>query len=228
MSWPAESATQKVRYRQRFYRLVSKEVIAGLPVLACSTLDPTCATPLDEKKSDENGDVIMDLPLGFRGYLQMPNGGPSFPSMLPHIMAVVPPPAADFNLDATLDYANSWSLVSADELNALLATVGASLDPESGHINAQTFDCSRKPLAGATVRATPTGAKTLEYYFQGEAPNTSATRTDSSGLLGFINVPPGVTTLDTEHPDRALSVGSFAVLLKKGTVTLVELHPTPR
>jgi hypothetical protein len=227
VAWPAERFDVKVRFRQRFIRLLGEVPVVGMPVLACGSLDPECAQVVTQGLTDGNGEIVLDVPLGFRGYLHMKTGGPGFLSMLPHLLAVLPPPAADSDLTSPIPSSRSWILTSERELNLLLGNVGAAVDPSLGHINAATLDCSGQPLAGVHVVTPNEGPKTIEYYFAGlSTPSVSATETDSTGVVGFINVLPGVVKLDTRVVAASRHHGTYSLLVKKGSVTLVDLAPT--
>lgn len=228
VSWPIERSDARVRFRQRFTSLLGAKPVEGAEVLACSTLDPTCATPVATTTTDARGDAILDLPVGFRGYLHFPKAPPSLPDLLPHLYAVLPPPAVDMPITPDVPMSDVWQLVTANELNLLLAQIGSSVDPEFGHIVAQTIDCRGVPLAGVTARANVSGPKTVEYYFTaGDLPSDKATETSASGVFGFINVPPGPLQIDTQLVGQGRRHGNLGVLVKKGWVTLVPFYPTP-
>lgn len=228
VQWPAQSTTEKVRYRQRFTRLIGSTPIAGVRVKACASLDPECANPFVQGDTDAKGDIVLDVPKYFRGYLHMPVGPATFTDMAPTIYAVYPPPEKDSDLVAEPAQGTVPILVSLAELNYLLSQVGSATDPNLGHLFGLTTDCQRQPTGGVSLRSSVRDPKTVQYYYEGNGtPSITAQESDSTGNAGFLNLPVGVISMETQVPGLARKAGSYSVLVKKGSVTVIDFVPTP-
>jgi len=70
-----------------------------------------------------------------------------------------------------------------------------------------------------------------EYYYRGSVPDFNATETDSSNLDGmkggFVKVPPGMVTLTATPRATSKPSSRATVYVRAGTITYVNLHPTP-
>lgn len=228
VTWSAQDLSRKVRIRRRFIKLIGEAPIVDLHVLACSSVDPECTSPYAEGRTDAKGDVILDVPFAFRGYLHMPEAPSTFSDMMPHLYAIYPPPEKDTDLSVEPRTGTSPILVSLGELNILLAQVGASVDPALGHLSAQVYDCLGNPLAGANVRSNTRDPKTIQYYYSGNnTPSLTAEATNETGVTGMLNLPPGVIGFDVTVPAIGKKFGTYSVLFKKGAVTIVDMAPTP-
>lgn len=227
--WPPQSGTEKVKFRERFRRLVSATPIVGLKVKACASLDPECNSPVAQSETNAKGDVVLDLPKHFRGYLHMPTGPDSFRDMAPTIYAVYPPPDRDSDLVTEPELAKVPIAVSIAELDFLLAQVKTSTDPNLGHIFGLVTDCRFAPVGGVSVKAVQNDAKTVQYYYEGnDTPTVTRKETDPSGNAGFLNLPSGIISIETTIPAQGNKrTGSYSVLVKKGSVTILNMVPTP-
>ena len=225
VQWPPQSGTEKVKFRERFRRLVSATPIVGLKVKACASLDPECNSPVAQAETNTKGDVVLDLPKHFRGYLHMPTGPDSFQDMAPTIYAVYPPPDRDTDLVTEPEPI----AVSIAELNFLLYQLKTSTDPNRGHILGLVRDCRFAPAGGVSVKSAQTDPKTLQYYYEGnDTPNITRKETDATGNAGFLNIPTGVVSIETTLPAEGNKrTGSYSVLVKKGSVTILNMVPTP-
>lgn len=226
VTWPNQSPTEKIRFLQRFHRLIGGTPIVGVHIKACASLDPECATPFAEADTNADGDAILEIPRNFRGYFHMPVAPPSFPNMAPSLVAVYPPPDKD-----VLQPPPEGSvpiLVSIAELDYLLSQVKSAADPNLGHVFGLTTSCDGAPAAGVSLRTSIKDAKTVQYYYEGNGtPSVTAQVSDPTGNAGFLNLPAGIVSLETQVPSLARKAGSYSVLVKKGSVTVIDLVPTP-
>lgn len=226
ITWASQSPTEKVRVLQRFHRLVGGTPIVGLHIKACASLDPECVTPLTEADTNASGDAILEVPRNFRGYFHMPVGPSSFPNMAPSLVALYPPPDKDV-LKPPAEGAVPI-LVSIAELDTLLLQVKSAADPSLGHVFGFAVTCDGAPAAGVSLRTSIKDSKTVQYYYEGNGtPSVTAQESDATGNAGFLNLPTGVVSLETQVPSLARRAGSYSVLVKKGTVTVIDLVPTP-
>lgn len=229
VQWPAQSPTETVKFRERFRRLIGSVPIVGLKVAACASLDPDCTSPLAQGETNEKGDIVLDVPKNFRGYLHMPAGPATFTDMAPTIYAVYPPPSKDADLVTEPEPAKVPIGVSISELNILLAQVQSAADPNLGHIFGLVVDCQSAPTGGVALKSAQVDPKTIQYFYEGnDTPSVTRTETDPSGNAGFLNLPPGIVSLELTLPAQGNKrTGSYSVLVKKGSVTIINLVPTP-
>lgn len=227
VSWPPELPTEKIRYERRLVRIVTPTPVAGVRIVACGALDPECAGPVAETKSDDNGVFVIDLPRHFRGYLHLPEPPASFPAMLPHIIHVLPPPAADTKGDG-IDTQNTFVIVSDEEVKYLLQQVGKTFDPTLGHVSSRVFDCSFFPAARVSMRVSVVAKETVGFYVPSSGiPSTTLQQTDETGFGGFSNLPTGVIDVETFVLDKATRGARVSTLVKKGAMTILALPVTP-
>lgn len=228
VQWPAQHGTEKVRFRQRFSRLIGATPIVGLHIKACASLDPECVSALAEGDTDTKGDILLDIPKYFRGYLHIPVGPETFRDMAPTLYAVFPPPEKDSDLTKEPAQGKVPILVSLTELNFLLNQVGSATDPNLGHLFGLATDCTGEPTAGVSLRTAVRDAKTVQYYYEGNGtPSLTAQVSDSTGNAGFLNLPAGVISMETQVPSLARKAGSYSLPIRKGSVTVIDLVPTP-
>ena len=119
--------------------------------------------------------------------------------------------------------------VSIAELDFLLAQVKTSTDPNLGHIFGLVTDCRFAPVGGVSVKAVQNDAKTVQYYYEGnDTPTVTRKETDPSGNAGFLNLPSGIISIETTIPAQGNKrTGSYSVLVKRGSVTILNMVPTP-
>ncbi|NOU27458.1 MAG: hypothetical protein HOO96_06065 [Polyangiaceae bacterium] len=226
VQWSTQSVTEKVKYHLRFARLIGGTPIVGLHGKACGSLDPECTTPFAQANTDANGEFELEIPLGFRGNVHLPAGPSTFPTMAPTLVAVYPPP----DKDVLTPFADiTITPVSLDELNYLLSQVKSAADPNLGHVFGVALDCNNQRAAGVSLSSSAKDVKTVQYYYQGaDNPTVTAQGTDVNGNAGFLNLPPGVVTLETRPASLGTKrSGSYGLLVKKATVTIVYMVPTP-
>lgn len=226
VQWATQSATDKVRYHLRFARLIGGTPIVGLHGKACGSLDPECTSPFSEANTDARGELELEIPRLFRGYIHLPVGPSTFPTMAPTLVAVYPPP----DQDVLTPFADiTLTPVSLDELNFLLTQVKSAADPNLGHVFGLAMDCNNRRAPGVSVSSSAKDVKTVQYYYQGvDNPTVTAQETDVNGNNGFLNLPPGVVTLETRPSSLGTrKSGTYGLLVKKATVTIVYMVPTP-
>jgi hypothetical protein len=87
----------------------------------------------------------------------------------------------------------SFAMVTSGGANAVSNAVGTTYDTTKAIVSVYLTDCDNKTLAGATM-TNPFAGSTQRYQSGGALP-ASATSTDSSGTVYFVNAPPGMATL---------------------------------
>ena len=123
-------------------------------------------------------------------------------------------PAVPYDATAT-----GVSLIVVDSnYYGYLAGVGTvAQDPGDALFMAAVTDCSRQPLAGATLTVSPPGDAVI-YYWNGTT--TTTTATDSNGTAIIKNVTPGVVRIDGEP-----SLHGHDVAARGDALTLVWMSP---
>ncbi len=112
-------------------------------------------------------------------------------------------------------------LTTPDEAQALASDFGIALDATRGVISVLVEDCLGRPAKG--VRVTTNVPGLLAIY----GTSSSATATDTSGLVTFANVPVGNVDL-TAFPLVLNEASSHAsVTVRAGFTTEGVVYPTP-
>ncbi|NOU34598.1 MAG: hypothetical protein HOO96_42450 [Polyangiaceae bacterium] len=178
--------------------------------------------PIAEAVTDAQGDLALKLPRFFRGMIYFPRGPAMFSTMVPTLFAVYPPPENDLLVGPMV------TLVSVDELNALLAQGKSAGDPSLGHVFGVAMDCANALASGVAVACLNPSAKTLPFYLREDGLSVATGETDVSGRWGFFNVPPGQIGLEGKPTRLGGTVSSrYTTLVRAGMVTFVPMVPTP-
>lgn len=228
---PPEGATADVTFNASDTR---GKPVANVDVRACpDPEDPSCANATPTKKTDADGNAVIAVPLGakgFTGYFEATEAGDA-PNL--HF---VPNPIW------TTTAAHQRVQWRAAELKLLTDTVAVSLDAAKGSILFQTQDCHSKSLpnqalapsavAGGvslSIEPMPAGASvayvvpTPTFHITLQATATA----DGNGSGGFLNVPPGVYTITGKREKTGERIGAQRVHVRAGALSLVILAPTP-
>jgi hypothetical protein len=228
VKWLPQSSVEKVLHRERFLRLIGDVPVVGVQVSACASVDPECQSPVSNGVTDDKGDAVLSIPRNFRGFFQASKAPPTLSTMIPTLVALYPPPdvSSDLSVDPVLGTTNV--LLARSELDTLLLQGGGGADFELGHVFASTLDCTGTVTGGVALRSSVRGPKTIPFYLGGNgAPSIDAQQTDATGVGGFFNLPNGNVTIEAQLPALVRKVGDFPVLIKKGTITLLNIVPTP-
>jgi hypothetical protein len=104
-------------------------------------------------------------------------------------------------------------------------------DAGPGLLSITQFDCNDHHAAGVQFTTTPAPQVTL--YTVAKLPVESATQTSDEGAAVLVNVPSGtvsITSMLAPGPgqDAGRALSSFDVVVRHGSITLVELRPRAR
>jgi hypothetical protein len=224
VTWPSQSASEKVVVRARFARLLNEDPVVGSIARACSVVDPVCASPTAMATTDAQGKVELEVPRNYRGYIELTQGAGGFSGMVPLMLWLIPPPDRSPDPDAPVEVNR---VVSESELNFLLNQAGTSIDVDAGHIATRARNCVG-PAAGIALSIAPRAPSVVQYYYGGNgAPTVQTTESDPSGRAGFLNVPPGSVVIEAKIAATGQRIGSYPVVVRRGTFTLFEPSPTP-
>jgi hypothetical protein len=227
---PPLDAGSMMTFKLQLLDLISNApVTQNLDVKLCAKLDPTCQTPLGCSASDAGcpvvstltpdsmGNVSAMVASNFDGYLDIDDtSGTYVPSLVFVDLAVVHVSA------------NSQVLLVTKSAESGLATNAmVTINPADALLLVPIVDCTGARTAGASAALSPAQAGATEFYDINSALMTSATQTDSSGNMGFVNVtaPASVTVIGTVAA-TGKEFGKVTTLVRAGGMTYQILRPT--
>lgn len=116
----------------------------------------------------------------------------------------------------------------------LLLGVSQNTDTDGGTglLSVTQFDCFDRHVAGVSFAASPPGE--AELYTYNHLPASGQTVTSSEGAGVFVNVPAGGVNVTSTLPPGPTNDGgtralqSVTVVVRHGSITLVELRPRAR
>ena len=198
----------------------------GASITACSALDPTCNTPAaGPVEDDDAGVATMTLRGDFAGFYQILRDGyvPAF--FYPGARLLGDQPQISFPTSIT-------SEAQVSMLQLLLGyTQNTDIDAGPGILSVTQFDCFDRHIAGVTLTASPPPVTQLYTYNHLPTPGKSVTSDEGSAV--FVNIPAGTVTVSSMLPsspgsDAGRPLLSTSVLIRHGSITLVELRPRAR
>jgi hypothetical protein len=206
--------------------------VTAVTVRACpNAADPQCTGGSLSVVPDATGHAKLKLDLtqgAFNGFIAIDpqqsadggaqDGGPSDSSayMPARIYYASTPIAADFSDD--------WFLASFDTFTLFTNIYKLSPpDPSLGLAIVVAQDCNQQDLAGASVLVDSLGPTSRQFYFVNDQPVTTATMTDSSGYVGFLNLPTGARRFTSSVGPK--TVGNLTMYALPGMLSLAHLGP---
>lgn len=224
--WEAEDPSRPLHAHILFVDFSLKPV-AGAKAVVCAQLDANCDRPSAPYVTGPDGYALIELPRAFRGQIRVKEPPPDFDeTFLQAAVINLPPIVADENESTVVPSYAAVRLLSRAQLDLLLAFIGKKTEPGKAHILGAVYDCNYRPLRDATLKASPPDPNTL--FFLGDANDTLApgqTTTSGSALFAFLNVPPGVTSLEASYQNQRWS--SVQVLTNPDVITTLVLPPSP-
>jgi hypothetical protein len=193
----------------------------GVTVVACSSLDPVCASPIaGPTLTDDAGVARLVVAGSFNGFYSLTRSD-SVPSLFY--------PGRLVEGESSIGFPTS--LVSRTSYTALQGSLGiaSNLDTDAGPglVAVTQYDCNERRASGAVFTATPVAARTL--YVANGLPSNSATQTSSDGSGLLVDVPAGsVSIASTLAGPNARPLVDVNVLVRSGSITLVKLRPRVR
>lgn len=110
---------------------------------------------------------------------------------------------------------------------SLAAGKANAYDPTTrGVVFAIVRDCNRLELSGMRFSIGALEKPAFQFYFQGGLPTSMAMQTESSGRGGFANLLPGFYSVTATDVATGVLHGSTPVVVRAGTVTIVNVLPT--
>lgn len=211
------SSTGTVRYRVHVRDFVTDAPPANLRVRACRTNDIDCTdTVASFEAGDDSGDVELELPTGFMGFLDVAGDG-----MLATLYVFTRPVVAD-------QTAKDLQVVSPDTLSVLAGFTGLEADDSRGLVILETFACDG--VAAGGIHFAESKGNSVPFYIVNELPNVEVTATvrdeiNDIAIGGFLNVEPGFSTFRAMLGEGGPVVAEWNAQVRANTVTYLDLHP---
>jgi hypothetical protein len=199
-----------------------QEFISGLPpkgliVSACRASDVNCAAPITGWTDDRaSGDVVLQLPYGFDGYLRVQSD-----DALSGLYFVTHPLTATTHLKA-------FEVVAPTTLATLAAVTGFTADTQKGLVILEAFDCTGKAVGGVHFEESKSDA--VPFFIVDNLPNTDSRITvrdeaQDTAIGGFLNASPGFTIFSARIGANGPLLGRFNANVRANTVTYLDFHP---
>ena len=197
--------------------IITSQPVADVPARVCRKLDTTCADPvLTDLVSDAMGQIIITVPQGFDGYVELSAVGAMRGSFF-----FYPPLTADREIRAI-------PILQARELATFATLAGANLMAERGHLMVGALTCLGQSAEGVTFSSAEGDDATVAFYMIKGIPSTKQAATDTSGWGGLVNLPPGSVTLTGTLAATQQQVGTLSVFVRAGELTYTTLVPAPQ
>lgn len=119
----------------------------------------------------------------------------------------------------------SLQMFPSSGLPAIIAAAGIQLDPTAGSLFIQALDCDGKPAAGVRYELAPAAPGVNSLYVNNGVVSSSGTKTDESGIGGFVRVPPGFVSVIGYNSD-SVPIGQIGVQSAASTLTYSALYPS--
>jgi hypothetical protein len=129
--------------------------------------------------------------------------------------------AAPFAADTDV----SFALITAADEGTLGNNAGVNFNPADAEVVVFVTDCDHRPQVGAMVPNPQAGA--TERYLMGNTYPATATSTDSSGQVLFVNIAPGSVTFQGTLSDSTAELAR-TINANAGQFIYVGLQPAPK
>jgi hypothetical protein len=211
------STDETVHLSMMVREFVSQKPPVGLEVSACRKTDVTCSNELASFVDSDGSAVIeLDLPRGFDGFLEVRSDDaltglvyftrPLEQSQLNRVLGVVAPTT----------------------LTLLASVSNTTVDPETGLVVMQAFDCMDVSVGGIHFEAGENSG--TPFYIVDSAPSLESmvsVRDGSSGTAigGFLNASPGFTIFSARIGVDGPLLGEFNALVRANAITYLDIYP---
>jgi hypothetical protein len=211
----APTASGRLQVQAHYQHMVSQSPMKNVSVRVCRKLDVECATPESTGMTDTNGDVMVDVPANFTGYMAADRE-----DLMPTRYYFSPAVNSDLNIA-------SIQLVEFALAKALV--MNASMTPQledRGLVLISAFDCLQVGAAGISFESADSDEQARAFYAVMSLPSTTATETATGGFGGFLNAPAGNFRIDAKRASDGRKIGEVAVLVRPGELTITRLMAT--
>jgi hypothetical protein len=220
---PATDSNRSVTMNYEVTDIVHKP-LPGMTVNVCDRTDPTCITPLIPAPlmTDAQGMVSFQVAYAARFFVEVTG-----PQYLKGLYYVDPPPTSSPPLTIIESLTTSG-------VNALAGFAPHPFNQNEGIVILLVQDCTFTPNAPApgVQFSLATGgagdayaADTESFYLMNMTPDYTATMTSSDGVGGYVNAPPGFTTIAGTLVQGGTKIGQNEVVVQANTVTYATIDP---
>lgn len=206
-----------LNYAFRVYEFVSHRPPDKLNVKACRTNDVECSAAVAEFNAIEpNGQVNLQLPVGFLGYLQLEAEG----ALSQRFYLTRPVRESQVRRDV--------QLISPATLSLLSGVAGKSVKKSKGLVIIEAVDCAGQPSGGIHFEENTGDAQS--FYIVNLLPTISVATSvrdevNNIASAGFFNAQPGLMTITARLGEEGPVIGVFNAQVRANAVTLIELFP---
>jgi hypothetical protein len=246
-----EAATIRVRPCDALDESCTGE-LSGLEARLCAKGDIGCTQPLSRSMGAVDGVLVFDAPTGqtgFDGYLSVTSpdasctstrafgaAAPGLCSIAPDcklatlgdcIVPTYPQALLFFNPPVIEDFEvplNLW-LSSTPLLIDIIAAAGSAAERGNGSVIATTLDCTGALAAGVHYELIGGRDDVTPFYVKAGSVSGRGSRTDTSGVGGFVAVAPGAAEI-VAYNQAWQRVGSAQLQVAPFGQTFVTLVPT--
>lgn len=229
--------------------------VTGLTAQLCDKRDVGCLNPRLAGLTDDNGAFHFQVPTaggGFDGYLLVTAplasctdptafgniAGPSLCAVLPACDMSAPdekcflptyaPALLFFNPPVVRDVTTPvpLQLFPTTGLPSVIQAAGIQLEPTAGNLFIQALDCDGHPAPGVSYTLQQNPGQASPLYVNHGVVSGAFTRTDATGIGGFVDVAPGFVSVVGTNAD-AVAVGQIGVQAVPSMLTYSVLLPQP-
>jgi hypothetical protein len=194
---------------------ISGQTPRNLRGRACYRADVACSHPATEYFApDANGIVTLPLTEGFNGYIEILSD-----DMVPTLLLFPAPLTGELAQSMS---ALPVSLLPFDVLLAFGDAANISLDPASGVVSINTFDCLGPSAPDIRLEL---NSPAVPFTFVDGLPIAFQDTTTDDGSGGFANVLPGLVVVRGFRKGTEDLVGLETVLVRSQWVTVGSLMP---
>lgn len=208
---------ETVRLTMPVRDFVTEQPLPELVVLACLENDVGCDDPIARfDDPDATGDVVLDLPYAFTGYLDVRS-----PAVLPTLWYLTKPLVTPTDVKVL-------KAVSEQTVELLAAITSLEFDASKGLVILEAFECGGNAAGGIHFEESKRAA--IPFFIIDGQPNVESTITvyndlDNQAAGGFINATPGFTIFSARIGIDGPVLGSFNANVRASTVTYLDIHP---
>jgi hypothetical protein len=151
---------------------------------------------------------------------ELPDDSCRVPAYVRSLLFFNPPITAD-----TVEPLRLTMLSSAAQ-PALAGATGGRFDPTKGSLVVTGFDCDGAPASGLRYDVHQNDGTVSQWYFANGILTANVSKTDVSGLGGFLGLPPGFVAVEAYNSDEQ-RVGEVGLQVSAGSISYASLVPSP-
>lgn len=209
------TASGRLQVQAHYQHMVSQSPMKNVSVRVCRKLDVECTNPESTGMTDMNGDVTLDVPPAFTGYMAA-----NREDLMPTRYYFSPAINEDLNIASVqlVELALAKALVMNTSMTPLLEGRGLVL--------LSALDCMQVGAVGISFESSDADEQSKTFYAVMSLPSATATETASGGFGGFLNAPAGNFRIDGKRVSDGRKIGEVAVLVRPEELTITRLVAT--